>query len=67
MREVDELDDPVDERVTEGDERDERAVRDADDDRGQEELDLSAPPYNERGGPCWTRLVRSIRAMVAAT
>ena len=38
MREVDELDDPVDQRVAKRDERDERAVRDTDDDRREEQV-----------------------------
>src|SRR3972149_3765008 len=42
VREVDQLDDPVDERVAEGDERDERSVAQADDERGGDELPAAA-------------------------
>jgi len=51
MREVDELDDPVDERVPQRDEGDERAVADPDEDRRDQELQTAGPPLEGNGPP----------------
>ncbi len=50
MREVDQLDDAVDERVPKCDEGDECAIGDADDDCRKKEVYLSPSPLRERGG-----------------